>query len=97
MPRIATGYWNATNSPSRARSSGFSPRRSRPSYSATPSLTVYPGWPPSTWASVHLPGAHREVDAPEDLVAVDPRMQVLDLQQHVVRHPVSVIRRCPRG
>src|SRR5438034_9744880 len=40
MPRIATGYWNARNSPSRARSSGFSASRSLPSYRIDPAVTV---------------------------------------------------------
>src|SRR2546427_2133401 len=55
MPRIATGYWNAKNTPSRARSSGVMAKRSFPSYSADPAVTVYAGCPARTWASVLLP------------------------------------------
>src|SRR5437773_11457561 len=55
MPRIATGYWNAKNTPSRARSSGVMAKRSFPSYSADPAVTVYAGCPARTWASVDLP------------------------------------------
>src|SRR5881394_442263 len=55
MPRIATGYWNARNTPSRARSSGAMASRSFPSYSTCPPVTVYAGWPASTCASVLFP------------------------------------------
>src|SRR3989442_198536 len=55
MPRIATGYWNARNSPSRARSSGFSATRSLPRYCADPVVMVYAGLPASTCASVLFP------------------------------------------
>src|ERR1700752_5142570 len=55
MPRISTGYWNARNTPSRARSSGGSSSRSLPSYFAEPPRTSYAGWPARTWASVLLP------------------------------------------
>src|SRR2546422_72540 len=51
MPRIATGYWNAKNTPSRARSSGVMAKRSFPSYNADPAVTVYAGCPARTWAS----------------------------------------------
>src|SRR6266705_1124277 len=55
MPRMATGYWKARNTPSRARSSGVMPRRSFPWYNAVPAVTVYAGWPASTCASVLFP------------------------------------------
>src|SRR6266566_1593944 len=55
MPRISTGYWNARNTPARARSSGFMSSKSLLSYVAVPASTVYAGWPASTCASVLLP------------------------------------------
>src|SRR5947207_10385390 len=55
MPRISTGYWNARNTPSRARSSGSSSNRSLPAYCTDPPRTSYAGWPASTCASVLLP------------------------------------------
>src|SRR5438046_1785042 len=36
MPRMATGYWNARNTPARARASGAIASRSLPSYSTWP-------------------------------------------------------------
>src|SRR2546427_12015252 len=55
MPRMATGYWNARKSPSRARSSGCSAASSLPRYCADPVVMMYAGFPASTWASVLLP------------------------------------------
>src|SRR6266566_3969580 len=55
MPRMATGYWNARNTPSRARASGAIASRSLPSYSTWPAVTAYAGCPARTWASVLFP------------------------------------------
>src|SRR3954471_18759906 len=54
-PAISTGYWNAMNTPSRARSSGSMSSRSRPSNITEPPTTWYSGWPESARASVLLP------------------------------------------
>src|SRR3989337_1044363 len=54
-PGISTGYWNAMNTPSRARSSGFIARRSFPSYRTVPCVTSYVIRPARTWASVLFP------------------------------------------
>src|SRR5437016_10933889 len=55
MPGTTTGYWNARNMPSRARSSGSSSRTFWPLKRTEPPSTVYPGWPISVWDSVDLP------------------------------------------
>jgi len=39
-PGISIGYWNARNSPARARSSGDMARRSRPRYVTSPPVTA---------------------------------------------------------
>src|SRR2546426_8072545 len=44
---------------------------------------------------VHLAGAHREIHAAQDLVAVDPGVQVLDLEQDRARHPTLPSRLMP--
>src|SRR5215218_1897564 len=54
-PGIATGYWNAMNSPARARSSGSASVMSLPSRRISPSVTSKFGWPISAFASVDLP------------------------------------------
>src|SRR5881628_2450616 len=54
-PGISTGYWNAMNTPSRARSSGFIARRSLPSNRAWPPVTSYVRRPARTCASVVFP------------------------------------------
>src|SRR5215468_787638 len=54
-PGISTGYWKARKTPSRARSSGESASRSRPSKRTLPRVTSTPGRPASTFESVLLP------------------------------------------
>src|SRR2546428_2070227 len=49
---MLTGYWNAMNTPSRARSSGFIASRSFPSKRAVPPVTSYVTRPARTWAGV---------------------------------------------
>ena len=54
-PGISTGYWNARNRPSRARSSGSRSSRSRPLNVADPPVTSMPSRPASAPARVLLP------------------------------------------
>src|ERR1041385_3876843 len=52
---IATGYWNAMNSPMRARSSASFPRTHSPLNRMSPQGPSYLGWPMSVFANVLLP------------------------------------------
>src|SRR5438093_7989497 len=54
-PGIAEGYWNARNTPARARASTGSFKRSTPSSSTRPRSTLYLGWPMIASESVLLP------------------------------------------
>src|SRR5437867_6580681 len=54
-PGSSTGYWKARNTPAWARCSADCSSRSWPSYRASPSVTVYEGWPARVWANVLLP------------------------------------------
>ena len=89
-PDTETGYWNARNMPSLARSSGVSCSRSCPLKVTFPPVTSYLGWPARTLARVLLPellGSHEGVDLPlgyreiyslQDLLAVDGGAEPLD-------------------
>src|SRR6059036_3155632 len=101
MPRIATGYWNARNSPSRARSSGFNATRSLPRYCADPVVMVYAGFPARTWASVLFPdpfGPMMACTSPARTVRSTPRRISLPsipaCRFLISSNTVPVIRRC---
>ena len=81
-PAISTGYWNAMNTPSRARSSGLIASRSRPSYDTSPSVTVVGmarqhareralARAVRSHDGVDLAGVDAEVDAAQDRLAAD--------------------------
>ena len=103
-PAISTGYWNAMNTPSRARSSGSMSRRSRPSNSTSPPVTTYSGCPDSARASVLLPdpfgphdgvhfaGVDVEIDPLQDLLVLGLDLEILDIE-HV--NPVTAAREPP--
>jgi hypothetical protein len=68
-PGISTGYWNARNSPSHARSSGASSSSERGLARAVGSHD-----------RVDLAGVDRQIDAFEDLAAIHRYVQILDFE-----------------
>src|SRR5712692_10455433 len=75
IPGTTTGYWNARNMPSRARSSGSSSRTFLPLNLTVPPSTVKPGWPIRVWERVDLPeplGPMTACTSPLLMVSVKP-------------------------
>src|SRR6266566_5786973 len=101
MPRIATGYWNARNAPPRLRGHREQVLPFVPHLTGGDRVSRMEGEHLSERAlpravrphdRMNLAGLHRQVDALEDLTALDRRMQVGNLQQHVPRFPFHVSR-----
>src|SRR6266513_146943 len=86
MPRMATGYWNARNTPSLARGDRVRGMTGEDLGERALSRTVRPH------DRVHLTGAHREVDSFENFSPLHGRVKILDLEQDPSRFPFPLAR-----
>src|SRR6266566_3888136 len=101
MPRIATGYWNARNAPPRLRGHREQVLPFVPHLTGGDRVGRMAGEHLSERAlpravrphdRMHLAGLHRQVDALEDLAALDGGVEIPNLEQHVSRLPFPLSR-----
>src|ERR1700716_2600953 len=86
-PGTTVGYWNARYRPMRARSSGSSSSRSRPSNRTSPPVTSYPGWPISVLESVLLPEPFGPMTA-----CTSPRLSPSEMPRRISRPSTATCR-----